>query len=158
MLPAIFGAPASFNAWVPLSTDGGALTSGPGDTIMGQFVWCDPYQGTVANTRTQPYQIQAFLPTEYGSWNKIYVAPSPSNAAISNRYLRQGYQCVPIVRGDFWARFASGAVTGQTVYASLVDGSPISGYAANAEATRWTVITNCGANGLAVISTWSTFT
>lgn len=158
MLPAVFGAPASFNAWVSLSAEGGAFASGLGDTIMGQFVWCDPNTGTVANTRTQPYQVQAFLPTEYGSWNKVYIAPSPTNSSVTNRYLRQGYPCTPIVRGDFWALFAAGAVAGQQVYASLVDGSPISGYALNAEPTNWTVINSCGANSLAVISTWSTFT
>ena len=151
MLPACQGAAASFNAQVSLSCAAGAFTSGAGDTILGQFAWCDPITGTVANTRIAPYQIQAFLPREYGNWNRVYFANG-------NTYLRQGYACTPLVRGDRWAKFAGGAVSGQSVYASLVDGSCISGYAADAEPTNFTVITDCGANGLAAISTWSIFT
>jgi len=61
-------------------------------------------------------------------------------------------------RGNFWVRFAGGAVPGNTVYASLVDGSAISGPADNAEATPWSVITVTQPGALGIISTSVFFT
>jgi hypothetical protein len=150
MFPAIQGGPASLNAQICLNIAGAAYRAPPGDVILSHFVWADPYTGTVANTRTQSYQILAFLPNAFGNWNTIY-------CQNGLRYLREGYGCVPLVRGDRWARFLSGAQPGNPVYASLVDGSCIAGYALNAELTQFTCITGCCPGGLAAISTWATF-
>jgi hypothetical protein len=60
---------------------------------------------------------------------------------------------VLLTRGALWMRFAGGAWPGQTVYASIVDGSLFSGYADDAVPTAWTVQTQAAPGELAIIST-----
>jgi hypothetical protein len=124
--------------------------AGPGNTIMGHFVWADPIEGTVANTRTAPWQLLRYLLPVHGDWNRVYF----ENGFW---YLRSGLPATVFAAGNLRMRFAGGAQSGSPVYAALVDGSAISGVALNAELTPWVVTSNCGPWGFAHISTWSTF-
>ncbi len=123
----------------------------PGDLIMGQFGWADATDQTIANTRTAPSQTCGYIVPQRGNWNLCY----RSNGLW---YLRSGFPATLQVVGTVMVRFAGGAIPGNPVYASLIDGSAISGYSANAELTRWFVITNAAPGQMATISTWSTFT
>lgn len=62
------------------------------------------------------------------------------------------------VTGDYWAKFADGAQIGKKVFASTVDGTAVAGEAgttiANHVETKFTVRSNAGAGGLAIISTY----
>ncbi len=77
---------------------------------------------------------------------------------VTQQFLRPGLAATLCVRGDFWAQFAGGAIKGQPVYADLLDGAAVSGYAAGAELTPWSIVTSCDPGGLAIISTWSNYT
>lgn len=121
------------------------------DLIMGQFGWADGTDQQVFNSRYSPQQSVGYIVPQFGNWNLVYC----SNGLW---YLRAGFPVTVMTRGNYRIRFAGGAYPGQTVYASLIDGSAISGYSPNAEATTWKVITGCDPNGFAYISTWSTFT
>lgn len=61
-------------------------------------------------------------------------------------------------RGNFWLRFAGGALYGNSVYASLVDGQAISGPAANTELTPFKVCSIASPGGLAIVSSSAIFT
>jgi hypothetical protein len=124
--------------------------SGPSDTIMGHFVWADPIEGTVANTRTAPWQLLRWLAPVRGDWNRVYF----QNGFW---YLRSGLPASLVEVGDLRVRFAAGAQAGSSVYASLVDGGAISGVALNAELTPWFVTKNGNPGSFTNISTWSTF-
>ncbi len=160
--PPAEGAVAFWQSWY-LDRNGsfaypGSFVSGPTDTIMGRFGWGDPDTGIVLNTRTSATQLQGFVARLFGTWTHVYNAPDPNNTARTLWYLRAGLPCPLIKAGAYWARFAAGARAGDQVYASLTDGSCISGYNAGAiqsEATPWYVANTCAPNGLALISTWS---
>lgn len=145
------GAIASRNPLINAVAFSGAFQAAPGDLIVGRFGWADLTTGTIANTRTNAAQRLGFVLMQRGTWQRVYFDKG-------TWHLRAGYAVTLEARGDFWAKFAGGAIPGNPVYASLVDGSAISGYAAGAELTPWTVSTFCGANGLSIISTWSNYT
>lgn len=71
--------------------------------------------------------------------------------------LREGIVCTLHVRGNFWLKFAGGANYGDQVYASLTDGSAISGVSSGAVATPWTVVSNANAGRLALVSSTAIF-
>lgn len=120
------------------------------DSILAQFVWCDAYYGTVGNTRSAPWQFIAYLIPERGMRQSTY-------RSNGRWWLRSGCAAAVQTAGNIRMRFAGGAQAKSPVYASLVDGSALSGYAANAEQTQWTVVTNCMPGGQAIISTWVNF-
>jgi hypothetical protein len=60
-------------------------------------------------------------------------------------------------RGNFWLRFASGALYGNSVYASLVDGQAVSGPADNTELTPFKVCSIARPGELAIISNTAFF-
>ena len=148
------GGESTFAAYLSTPRNGpqsAGFVAGPQDAITAHFCWCDPIDQTVANTRSAPWQILAYLVPQAGNWNLVYTA----NGFL---YLRKGFPATVLTRGNLRVRFPSGAVAGQSVYASLLDGTQISGYSANAELTPWFVVSNCAPWGYALISTWSTFT
>lgn len=149
------GAFATRNPVVNATAFPGALQAAPGDLIMGRFGWADLGTGTVANVRTSAEQRLGFVELQAGTWQRVYSVKQPNGRVVW--FLRSGQPVTLAVRGDFWAKFAGGARAGDPVYASQVDGSAISGYAAGAELTPWAVETSCGANGLAIITTWASF-
>jgi len=61
-------------------------------------------------------------------------------------------------RGNFWLRFAGGALYGNSVYASLVDGQAVSGPAANTELTPFKICSIACPGGLAIVSSSAFFT
>jgi hypothetical protein len=129
----------------------GALRAADPDGIaVGRFGWADKATGRAANERTNPEQLLGFVLPTIGGWQKVYVG-------LGRVYVRPGLEITMCSRGDFFARFAGGALAGQPVYASILDGSAICGQAPNAELTPWSVVTNCGPGELAIISTWSFF-
>ncbi len=69
--------------------------------------------------------------------------------------IRPGYPVTLFAGGDFYARFAAGAEVYSRVYASLLDGAPVSGEADAAIVTPWYVLQSCAPGGVAIISTWS---
>jgi len=124
-----------------------AFRAGLDGLAVSRFGWGDLDTGFVDNVRSNPAQVLA------------YVFPFVTgNSAIrvccgGARFVRPGVGVTFLRSGDYWVRFQGGAQAGQPVYASLVDGSPISGQATNAELTRWFVATNAAPGGLAIIST-----
>ncbi len=120
----------------------------PDGLAVGVFGWADPETGLAANERTDPRQLLGFVLPVYNGVCAI-------RRTHTRAYVRPGYGVTLCAAGDFWARFDAGAQAGQPVYASLVDGAVISGYAAGAELTPWFVATNAGPGGLAIITTWS---
>ncbi len=121
--------------------------SEPDGLAVGMFGWGDPATGYAANERTDSAQMLGFVLPVYGGY-------TPMRRTFTRSYIRPGYQVTMCSRGDFWTRFPAGAEAGQPVYASTVDGSAVSGYAAGAELTPWVVVTPCGPGGLAIISTY----
>lgn len=120
----------------------------PDGLAVGVFGWADPDTGQAANERTSPGQLLGFVLPVYGGAYPVQRVPGRP------AFIRPGYQVTLCSRGDFWACFANGASFGQPVYASLVDGSVISGYAANAELTPWVVAMDAAPGELAIISTY----
>ncbi len=119
----------------------------PDGLAVGVFGWADFDTGMAANTRTAAAQRLGFVLPAWGM--------SAIRRTWTRTYVRPGYQITLMAGGDFWARFEGGAQIGAQVYASLVDGAAVSGYAADAEATPWYVATDAAPGELAIISTWS---
>jgi hypothetical protein len=128
-----------------------AFRAGPDGLAVARFAWANPDTGEAANARTAPNQLLGFVLPVLNGITAVRVARGV-------RYARPGVGVTMMAGGDYWAKFDNGAVAGDRVYASLVDGSAISGEAGAAEATPWYVVTNVGPGGLAIISTTSKVT
>jgi len=150
--PAIEGSFASENPRAQTLAGVGALVASEPDGIeVCAFGWADLDTGRASNERTNARQQIGFVIPVCGTWQRVYVN-------LGKRWIRPGLETTLMSRGDFWVRFADGAIRGQNVYANPLDGAPISGYAVGAELTPWFVITSCEPGKLAVISTWSNST
>lgn len=111
----------------------------------GVFAWVDLGSGSVNNAHS-------------GTRSKLgFVRPLAERAHVSEfcSIVPPGREVTLASGGDFYACFPDGAEKGQSVYASLIDGTPISGETPDAELTPWVVAVGCAPGGLAVISTWS---
>lgn len=71
--------------------------------------------------------------------------------------LRQGLVATLVASGNFWLKFAGGANYGDTVYASLTDGSAISGALAGTIATPFKVCSPAAPGRLAIVSSTASF-
>lgn len=122
-----------------------ALRSGDSEGVeVGVFGWADS-NGLVSNTKFSGEQrLGLVLPL-------MSFRPVPPMWGV----VPPGYQITLATAGDFYVCFPNGADVGQPVYASLFDGTPISGETPDAELTPWTVVVGCMPGGLAIISTWS---
>lgn len=120
--------------------------AGEDGLAVARFAWADHSTGLAANERTSAAQQLGFVLPIFDGINAV-------RTSRGVRYIRPGLGVTLMTGGDFWARFESGASAGQPVYASLVDGSPISGQADGAELTPWFVVNDTEAGGLAIIST-----
>lgn len=136
-----------------------ALVAGIGGLLQGRFGWAASTTGQVLNTRSSdadlvgivvPYTRLGIAAPSSFSWQTF----DPVARAWR---LRQGLQVTLWAQGNFWLRFAGGAYTGQDVYASLADGSAISGAASGAELTRFKVCSNVQPGGLAQVSSYAFF-
>ena len=142
---------ASRNPRAVLLAGSVAFRAGNDGLAVARFGWADMDSGLVDNTRSNPAQMLGFVfPVVNGN--------SAVRVHRGQRYVRPGVGVTLYQGGDYWVRFAGGALAGSVVYASLVDGTAISGQAADAEATQWFVATSTEPGGLAVISTTSKVT
>jgi hypothetical protein len=113
---------------------------------MARFAWADVETGFAASSPQTPNDLLGFVQPYPGyAWR----------AVRDGRIIRPGYGLTMFGGGDFYARFPSGAEGGARVYASTLDGSPISGEADGANITPWYVAIGCAPGELAIISTWS---
>jgi hypothetical protein len=154
---------------------GAARASAPG-TIQGRFGWLNSASGLVNNTRTASDDAQGIvipfrslngsnggvmggprsLAGPQASWTWEFYDPSVT--PCGGLRVRPGLAVTMAARGNFWLRFAGGAIPGNQVYASLTDGSAISGAADGAELTPWLVVTLATPGQLAIVSTAAMFT
>lgn len=151
------------------------VSNTPG-TIQGRFGWLNPPSGVVNNTRVSPQDALGVvvpfrslnginggvvggargLAGAQASWTWEFYDPTISPRG--GLRVRPGLVVTLHARGNFWLRFAGGALYGNPVYASLADGQPISGMAANAELTSWVVCSIASPGDLAMVSSTAFFT
>lgn len=146
MIQAAEGFFASRNPGSVLLAGPVAFRAGPNGLAVARFGWADVGTGLVDNVRANARQMLGFVfPVVNGN--------SAVQVCRGQRYVRPGVGVTLMQGGDYWVRFAGGALGGSVVYASLVDGTAISGVASGAEPTRWLVATDTAPGGLAIIST-----
>lgn len=124
---------------------GGQYAVGPTDIAMGRFGWVA--NGQVSNVQSPNAPLGLILP-RFGLWSLCYFQAGAF-------YLRAGKNVTLAARGDFWVRFPNGAFIGAPVYADPASGIAYAADGGGFERTAWTVITNAGAGGLAIISPYS---
>lgn len=148
MIQAAEGFFASRNPGSVLLAGPVSFRAGPNGLAVARFGWADVDSGLVDNVRTDSAQMLGFVfPVVNGN--------SAVRIHRGQRYVRPGVGVTMMQAGDYWVRFHGGALAGSAVYASLVDGTAVSGEADGAELTRWLVATDTGPGGLAIISTTS---
>ena len=158
-----------------LAGAGAARSNTPG-TIQGRFGWFNPASGLVNNTRVSaadalgvviPFRSlngpnggvvggPRALAGAGNSWTWEFWDPTVTPAG--GLRIRPGLVVTLHARGNFWLRFPGGALYGNSVYASLTDGSAISGPAAGAELTPWVVCSIAAPGELAIVSSSAYFT
>ncbi len=153
---------------------GAARSNVPG-TIQGRFGWLNSESGLVNNTRIAADDaLGVVIPLRslnganggvvggprglagpQASWTWEFIDASVSPPV---RRVRPGLVVTLHARGNFWLRFPGGAIYGNPVYASLIDGSAVSGAAADAELTPWLICSTAPPGCLAIVSTSAIFT
>jgi hypothetical protein len=160
-----------------------SVTAGPGapvsnkpGTIQGRFGWLNSASGQVNNTRVASDDVLGVVVPfrsinganggvvggsrgvagPYAAWSWEFF--DPSIAPRGGLRVRPGLVVTLHSGGNFWLRFAAGALYGNSVYASLVDGQAISGPADNTELTPFTVCSIASPGGLAIVSSNAIFT
>lgn len=149
-----------------------AWRAAPGGLLQGRFGFGDPATGLVTNTPTSdPYELGVVVPLEStnnangsviggparfgGPWAR-WTWQTYDRTAKAWR-MRAGIVATLMPQGNFYLRFAAGANYGDPVYASLTDGSAISGVASEAVQTAFKVC-GCGGPGqLVVVSSSAKF-
>jgi hypothetical protein len=146
-------------------------SSSPG-TIQGRFGWLAP-DGLVYNARqTAQDSLGVVIPYRSMSGVNGGVVGGPRgiagtqaswtwefwDPAVGAFRARPGLVVTLHARGNFWLRFAAGAIYGNTVYASLADGTALSGPADNSEATPFTVCSEATPGSLGIVSSTAIFT
>jgi len=146
-------APAWANPYPSTLGFPGALVSNVPGTIQGRFGWASAATGQVNNTRLAASdQIGIVIPRRLTGWSWQFFDP-----AVNAWRVRPGLNLTMVRLGNFWLRFAGGAYPGDVVYASLVDGSAISGESSNAEATVFKVVSTGEPGCLAKVSSYAFF-
>lgn len=141
--------------YTSILADAIALTAGimPGQSgiAAGRFGWANPATGIVLNTRTTSQDQPGIVIPRRVNWEAAYWS-------CGSRWLRAGYGVTVHSRGAFWVKFPGGAFRGDPVYASLVDGTAVSGAGTpNTETTKFFVTGGCDPGALGQISTYSGF-
>jgi hypothetical protein len=149
-----------------------AWRSGPGGILQGRFGWGNPATGFVLNSQTTPADVFGViipLQSVNGANGGVVGGPAALGGPLAtwtwqtwdNIYkawrLRAGILATMMNSGNFWLKFAAGANYGDTVYASLTDGSAISGDSTGAAETSFFVVSNGGPGCLAIVSSTSKF-
>lgn len=119
--------------------------NGPDGVQVGVFGFADPDTGLVENARTLTRQRLGL------------VLPLAGFRTIPRFWdiIPPGYEVTLASAGDFLISFPGGAIAGQDVYASLLDGSPVSGETLGTEITPWVVMHDAAPGELCIISSWS---
>jgi len=157
-----------------LAGETAARSNTPG-TVQGRFGWLNPASGLVNNTRidsTDTLGVVIPLRSLNGANGGVVGGPrglAGSQASWTWEFwdwtvtpagglrIRPGLVVTMHTAGNFWLRFAGGALPGNSVYASLVDGSAVSGSAADCELTPWFVCSIAPPGQLAIVSTTAKF-
>ncbi len=150
----------------------GGWRAAPGGLLQGRFGFGDPATGLVWNAPTGPlYDLGIVVPLQSVNYANGGVVGGPASfggtqaqrtwqvydrVARSWR-LRQGLIANIMPTGNFWLRFAGGANYGDTVYASLTDGSAISGSVTGSVVTAFKVCSNVGPGCMAIVSSTAVF-
>lgn len=153
----------------------GSWRAAPGGLLQGRFGFGDYSTGLVTNSAPAgPYELGVVIPlnstnnangdvvggpARYGGRLARWTWQTFDKTAKAWR-LREGLMATLMPNGNFWLRFAGGANYGDTVYASTVDGSAVSGPGvANTVPTAFKVCGNGScAGGLVVVSSSAKFT
>lgn len=150
----------------------GVPRSNSAGSIQGRFGWLNPASGLVNNTRVSAADALGVvvpfrslnganggvvggpwgLAGPQAAWTWQFYDP-----AVRAFRVRPGLVVTLHAAGNFWLRFAAGALYGNPVYASLVDGQAISGPADDAELTPWFVCSIAPPGTLAMVSTTAIF-
>lgn len=109
---------ASTNPYHTLLAGDGALKAGDNGVYVGRFAWVDETNGTVTNAEISG--------ARFGFVRRDQYAVITQYLAESTLLVPAGFGVTLYDGGDFWARFANGAVIGESVYASTTDGSVLS--------------------------------
>jgi hypothetical protein len=156
----------------PFSSALGAWTAASGGLLQGRFGFGDPLTGLVTNMPTGPNYVCAVVvplestngangaviggPARFGGPQARWTWQTFDPIAKSWR-MREGIVVTLMDQGNFWLRFPGGANYGDTVYASLTDGSAQSGAVSGAIATVFKVCGNASAGRLAIVSSSAKF-
>jgi hypothetical protein len=157
-----------------------SVTAGPGapvsnvpGSLQGRFGWLNSASGEVNNTRISADDVLGVvvpLRSMNGANGGVIGGPrglAGPQAAFTWQWfdptvgawrIRPGLPVTLMRSGNFYLRFAGGALYGNRVYASLAgDGAAISGPADNAELTPWLVVNETPPGKLAKVSTQANF-
>lgn len=150
----------------------GALRAGHGGLLQGRFGFADVSTGQVLNAAPAgPYTFGVVIPLQstnnanggviggparFGGPYSRWTWQTFDRAAKAWR-MREGIVVTLMSTGNFYLRFAGGANYGDTVYASLSDGSAISGVTVGAVQTALKVCQPVGPGCLAVVSSTARF-
>lgn len=157
----------------PYSSALGSFQAGPGGILQGRFGFADTATGIVLNAAAagRPYILGVVIPLQsvnnanggviggparFGGPQAARTWQTYDRAAKAWR-MRQGIVVTLMPEGNFFLKFAGGANYGDTVYASLTDGSAISGAIVGAVATVFRVCQPVGPGCLAVVSSTARF-
>lgn len=150
-----------------------AFRAGPGGLLQGRFGWGNPNTGFVLNTPTTTQDVLGVvIPLQSINGANGGVIGGP--AALGGRQarwtwqvwdrvarawrLREGLVANLMGSGNFFLKFASGANYGDTVYASVTDGTAISGAGvAGSLVTPFKVCADGGPNCLVPVSSTAFF-
>lgn len=150
----------------------GAFRAGVGGLLQGRFGW-GTTAGYALNTPTLTTDVLGVvipLRSVNAANGGVVGGPAAFGGPIAQRTwqtydpayqawrLRQGIVATLMVSGNFWLKFAGGANYGDTVYASLTDGSAISGSGVEGTVvTPFKVCSECNAGQLAMVSSTAQF-
>lgn len=118
--PGIEGDFASANPRASMIAGEGALVAGPDGVVLGRFGFANNANGVVTSA--------APAVTTFRTGFAARAQPALLTGWLegAGMTLQGGLEVTLHVKGDFWARFAGGAVMGQSVFASYADGSALS--------------------------------
>lgn len=150
----------------------GAFRAGPGGVLQGRFGWANPITGFILNVPSTPTDSLGVViplrsvntanggviggPVAFGGPNAAWTWQTYDRVARAWR-LREGIVASMMNSGNFWLRFDGGARYGDTVYASQMDGSAISGEIDGAVGTPFKICSVAGAGHLAMVSSTAKF-
>ncbi len=162
----------SLETLAPFACALGSLRAGPGGVLQGRFGFADPTTGLVLNVApVGPYVFGVVIPLQSTNNANGAVIGGPArfggpfarspwqtyDRAARAWRMREGVVATLMPQGNFYLKFAGGANYGDTVYASLTDGSAISGAASGAVATAFRVVQPVGPGCLTVVSSTARF-